>query len=140
MSWAGRSSSPPLHPRPQQHQKLLTTSECTTQPRGDGAEPAEDPGVPGPQPAQGQQEADPAVGTTPELRCFTPFLPGALSSEGGVTLETLSRFLPFCVDLFPQVCSSEFFFCFPARTLSGKDTDLRVGEVCFAGRVARKGP
>lgn len=93
-----------------------------------------------PTPAQGQQEADPAGGTTPELRCFTPFLPGALSSEGSVTLETLARFLSFHVDLLPQVCSSEFFFCFPARTLSGKDTDLRAGEVCFAGRVARKRP
>lgn len=80
------------------------------------------------------------MGTTPELQCFTPFLPGALSSEGSITLETLARFLPFRVDLFPHVCSSEFFFCFPARTLSGKDTDLRAGKMCFAGRVARKGP
>lgn len=77
-------------------------------------------------------------GHHPELQCFTPFLLGALASEGGVTPETLARFLPFCVDLLPQVCSSEFFFCFPARTLSGKDTDLSGRDVlCREGGEER---
>lgn len=78
------------------------------------------------------------MGTTPELRCFTPFLPGALSSEGSITLETLARFLPFRVDLFPQVCSSEFFLLSSQDPLwKGHRPQSRQNVLCREGGKER---
>lgn len=73
------------------------------------------------------------MGTTPELRCFTAFLPGALSSEGSITLETLARFLPFRVDLFPQVCSSVFSAFQPGPSLERTQTSEQAKRALQGG-------